>query len=128
MKIIEDAIKLGACRKTSKAKDMKSLANLFFSPQGREFCLENNYPDLETFRSLDVEQFNIFIDKNVKKENENVALINSHGNLKFNNPDKPYLVILMHGATADIKVENYCVVRIEGQGAKVEQDKTSIIC
>lgn len=128
MKIIEDAIKLGACEKAKDVKDLQSLAKLFFSPQGREFCLKNNYPDLEAFRSLeDAGKYNVFIDRGVEKNNEDIALINSHGKLKFNNPNKPYLVILMHGASAEINIENYSVVRIEGIGATVKKDKTSVV-
>ena len=68
MKIIEDAIKLGACRKTSKAKDMKSLdESVFLVRKGGSFVWRIIIPDLETFRSLDVEQFNIFIDKKCRE-------------------------------------------------------------
>lgn len=127
--MIEGALKLGACKEIEKAKDLRSMVTLFFSPQGREFCLENNYPELEQFREIgDLDKYNIYVDKDVEVKNKNVALINSHGKLTFNNADKAYLVILMHGATAEIKASNYTVVIIEGNGAVVEKDETAVVC
>lgn len=118
MKVIKDALELGACSKINKVNSLKKAVELFFSPQGREFCLENNYPSLETFRSLgDLRKFNIFVDAEFEKENEDVALINSHGELIFT--EGYHKVILMHGATANIKVGEAAVVTVEGEGGTI---------
>ena len=122
--IIEDALKLGACDKVKSATDLESLVELFFSPQGREFCLKNNFPSLETFRGIDAEKYGVFTEKDVYLKNQNVALINCTGKLIFNKTDG-YKVILMHGSKVEIEVSNYAVVLIEGEGAIVKKDKTS---
>ena len=48
--VMQKAIRLGACDQSGKATDWKSLCWLFFTPQGREFCENNNFPSIEIFR------------------------------------------------------------------------------
>lgn len=118
--ILNSAIGLGACSQSSKATDWKSLVWLFFSPQGREFCRDNNYPSLEMFRSMkdNVESFGVHIEENVKAINEDKAIIGGTAELTYHGTDKAYKVILMHGGNARIKVGNYAVVRIENISGK----------
>ena len=80
--------------------------------------MEHNYPSLEVFRSLgDLRKYNVFVDTEIEIENENVALINSHGELNFT--EGYHKVILMHGATANIKVGEVATVTVEGEGGTV---------
>ena len=124
--ILNKAIGLGACSQSGKATDWKSLVWLFFSPQGREFCRENNYPSnypsLEMFRSMkgNVESFGVHIEEDVKAVNEDKAIIGGTAELTYHGTDKAYKVILMHGGNARIKVGNYAVVRIENISGKYE--------
>lgn len=120
--ILNSAIGLGACSQSSKATDWKSLVWLFFSPQGREFCRENNYPSLEMFRSMkgNVESFGVHIEEDVKAVNEDKAIIGGIAELTYHGTDKAYKVILMHDGDARIKVGNYAVVRIENISGKYE--------
>lgn len=114
--IMKRAIAMGACEKSGKATDWKSLAWLFFSPQGREFCAEHNYPSLCTFRGMKgkVEDYGVHIEENLESENADIALIGpSESVLNFTSTDKPYRVILMHGAKATIHARMYSVVRVE---------------
>lgn len=114
--ILKLAVELGACNGSNKATDWKSLCWLFFSPQGREFCKDNNYPSLEMFRAMrgNVRSYGVYVEENVMKSNEDIALIGeSKSELFFSGVDKAYKIILMHGAKAIIKTENYAVVRIE---------------
>lgn len=115
--IIEKAVSLGACGKSGKATDWKSLAWLFFSPQGREFCLKNNYPDIAIFRDIrqHIEPYGIFVEKKVDRKNKDTALIGGDdvSVLSFSGVEKAYKVILMHGAKAVIRLRNYAVVKIE---------------
>lgn len=114
--IMQKAIGLGACSQSGKATDWKSLVWLFFSPQGREFCKENNYPSIESFRSMVryVEPYGVYIEKPVEKHNEDIALVGkSESVLRYDGINKAYKVILMHGAKAIIHVSNYAVVRLE---------------
>lgn len=128
MKVIEEAIKLGACKEVRSVTDIESLVSLFFSPQGREFCISNNYPTKETFEALNLSKYGVFVDREIEKRNSNIGLIGGHGVLTFDDPSKTYLVILMHGATADIHITNYCVVRVEGEGARVECTNNGMLC
>lgn len=121
--IMEKAINLGACTQSGKATDWKSLVWLFFSPQGREFCKDNNYPSLESFRSMAqyVEPYGVFVDKPVEKHNEDVALIGeAESTLRYDGVEKAYKVILMHGARAVIHISRYAVVRIENISGSYE--------
>lgn len=132
--IIEKTVLLGACDKSSKATDWKSLAWLFFSPQGREFCLNNNYPDIATFRNIrqHIEPYGIFVEKKVDRKNEDTALIGSDdvSILSFSGVEKAYKVILMHGAKAVIRLRNYAVVKIESSESWFEvenEDNTGVV-
>lgn len=114
---------MGACSQSGKATDWKSLVWLFFSPQGREFCKDNNYPSIDMFRSMAqyVEPYGVFVEKNVEKHNEDVALIGEgESTLRYDGVDKAYKVILMHGAKATIHVSNYSVVRLENISGEYE--------
>ena len=121
--IMQKAIGLGACTQSGKATDWKSLVWLFFSPQGREFCKENNYPSIELFRSMAqyVEPYGVYVEKPVEKHNEDVALIGeAESTLRYDGVEKAYKVILMHGAKATIHVSNYAVVMLENISGRYE--------
>lgn len=113
--ILSKALGLGACSHSSKATDWKSLAWLFFSPQGREFCKNNNYPTLDMFRGMkgNVEAYGVHVEENVKAVNTSKAIISGTAELTYHGTDKAYTVIIMHGASVRIKVDNYAVVRVE---------------
>lgn len=114
---------MGACSQSGKATDWKSLVWLFFSPQGREFCKDNNYPSIDMFRSMarQVEPYGVFVEKNVEKNNEDVALIGqSESTLRYDGVEKAYKVILMHGAKATIHAGNYAVLRLENISGSYE--------
>ena len=120
--ILNKAIGLGACSQSGKATDWKSLVWLFFSPQGREFCHENNYPSMEMFRSMkgNVESFGVYIEEDVKAVNEDKAIIGGTAELTYHGTDKAYKVILMHGGNVRIKIGNYAVVRVENISGSYE--------
>lgn len=133
--ILQKAISLGACSKSNGVTDWKTLTGLFFSPQGYEFCENNNYPTLEMFREIkeDISQYNVFVDAGTQKRNNDsyVALVGkTKGELYFDDNTKIHKIILMHGASADIVVRNYAVVRLINIGnnnVRIHKDKTSII-
>lgn len=114
--IMVEAHALGACAKSQKATDWKSLAWLFFSPQGREFCAKHNYPAIDAFREMkdSVASHGVFVESPVERTNEDVALIGAGDSvLRFKGTDRPYKVILMHGAKAKIYAGTYAVVKVE---------------
>lgn len=113
--VLNKAVGLGACAKSSKATDWKSLVWLFFSAQGREFCRDNNYPTLEMFRAMkgNIEAYGVHVEEDVKAINENKAIIGGSAELTYHGADKAYKVIIMYGASVHLKVGNYAVVRVE---------------
>lgn len=120
--IMNKAVVLGACNQSNKATDWKSLAWLFFSPQGREFCRNKNYPSLDMFRQMKghVENYGVHIEDEVKLTNEDIAVIAGTAELTYNGTDKAYKIILMHGGHARITIGNYAVVRIENISGNYE--------
>jgi hypothetical protein len=121
--ILNRAVKLGACNKSAKATDWKSLVWLFFSPQGIEFCKENNYPSLEMFCNFkdEVRPFGVYVNEGVSAKNKDVALIgNGISDIYYNGVEKAYKVILMHDAFAHIHASNYAVVKVENLGGCFE--------
>lgn len=123
--IREEARRLHSCELFRGTESEAELARLFLSPQGQEFCINNNFPDVQTFADAfpHATEHGIYIDAgNVELCNEAVtALIgDTHAVLHYSDPSKRHEVILMHGATADITAEGYAVVFVTaGKGCKV---------
>ena len=127
----------GACEKATKATSWKSLAWLFFSPQGQEFCEKQNYPSMivwdRIMEQTDPTRYGIFVDKGKVeiRGRENVALIGeTEARCYFSTPRKPHRVILMHGAKARIVATNYAVVNIVKIGnceVKIDKDQTAAV-
>ena len=134
--IMKSASLYGACSGSGKVSDWESLAWLFFSPQGREFCEAKNFPSLSMFqrmKSYNVEQFGVFVDLGrVSRSNDrDIALIGETcGELKFDKNNVVHKVILMHGAKAHIKASNYVVlliVNISGCDVTIDKDETVVV-
>lgn len=134
--IMKSAALLGACSGSGKVSDWKSLVWLFFSPQGREFCEEKNFPELPMFREMKrhgISELGVFVDEgNVCRSNDkDIALVgDTCGELKFDENNVVHKIILMHGAKARIKASNYAVlliVNIGGCEVEIEKDKTVVV-
>lgn len=133
--IMSSASMLGACSESGKVSDWKSLCWLFFTPQGREFCEENNFPSLEQFRGMkeNVKDYGVLVDAGIveSKNEEKIALIgNTDAELLFDDNTKVHKVILMHGSKANIKVRNYSVALLVNIGkcdVSIDKDDTSVI-
>lgn len=133
--ILRSAIEQGACEKTSKATDWKSLAWLMLTPQGVEFCEKNNFPSLEQFQEIadeDSVQHGVYIDKGVvKSDNTDIVLVgDTRGEMVFDDNSRVHKVIVMHGATAFIVARNFAVVRVWNIGnnkVDIHRDKTAVV-
>lgn len=133
--IMQSASLLGACAKSNGVSDWRSLTWLFFTPQGREFCEDNNFPSLEMFQGMrdNISEFNILVDAgNVSRENDvNVGLIgNTSGQLVYNDNTVVHKVVLMHGAKVRIKASDYAVILLVNVGnceVEIEKDNTVVI-
>lgn len=133
--IMQSASLMGACAKSKGVSDWKSLAWLFFTPQGREFCEQHNFPSLEMFREMaeNVARYGVFVDAgSVKRQNDaNVGLVGStSAELVYDDNTVVHKVILMHGAKAKIKASHYAVILLVNIGAcevEIEKDQTVVI-
>lgn len=133
--IMREAVTNGACDKSYGVSSWKTLCWLFFTPQGMEFCEENNFPPLKMFQEMDdgIADYGVFVDKGTVKRNNdaNVALIGkTDAELVYDDNTKVHKVILMHGASAFIIIRNYAVVRLVNIGncnVRIHKDKTSVI-
>lgn len=135
--IMNSASLLGACEKSNGVTDWKTLGWLFFSPQGREFCEENNFPGLATFQQMkpfNVEKHGVFVDfGNISRSNDkDIALIGeTHGELFFDDNKAVHKIILMHGAEVVIHASNYVVLLVVKIGddckVSIHKDKTVVV-
>lgn len=137
--IQKQALALGACQRSAEATDWRSMAWLLFSPQGREFCENHNFPPIDLWskirRKCDTTQYGVFVDTGVTTiphNQENVALIGqTHGYLTFDGPATSHRVIVQHGAKATIKATNYAVVLVVKIGhdcdVTINKDDTATI-
>ena len=119
--IIKKAISLGACNESGKASDWKSLCWLFFSPQGREFCEESNFPSLKMFQGMkrDVYKYGVYVDSgDISLFNQsNIGVIgDTYANIIINDNTKVHKIMLMHGGKAIINIGNYAVALIVNVG------------
>lgn len=124
--IYTQAQKLGACPMLTGKEDINGLIDLFFTPQGIEFCTKHSFPDMGVLRQLK-ERYNlnkeVFIDTELKMKNPSrVALFGSGtiAELEYDGSAERYEVVVMHGATAKIKASGYAVVIINNTGGVVE--------
>lgn len=126
---------IGSCNKIRMVTSYESLVRLFFSPQGREFCETHNYPSLDQFREIreEVHPYNVYVDSgDITTSNiHKIALVgNTHATINAQGVEDVYTIILMHGATANVKATNYAVihiVNISGGEVAIDTDKTTKI-
>lgn len=114
----EVAEKLAACELFKGTEDIAGIARLFTSPQGVEFCLAENFPNLATLRLLkpyNVERYGFLIDAgNITLKNpKTVVLIGkTTATIKCDTCEN-HTVIAMHGAAATVLASGWAVVRTE---------------
>lgn len=133
--IMKSASLFGACSKSNGVSDWKSLVWLFFTPQGREFCEENNFPSLEMFQGMKehVAEFGVFVDYgDINRTNDaHIGLIgNTSATLTYDDNEIVHKVVLMHGAKARIKASHYAVILLVNIGnceVKIDKDETVVI-
>ena len=134
-RIMHEAIDLGACEKSGSVSNWKTLAWLFFSPQGMEFCARHNFPTLEMFRRMDEEIASncIFVDAGEIQRNNDAAIAlvgDTDARLVFDDSTKVHKVIVMHGARVFIVARNYAVVKLINVGENkvaISKDSSSVI-
>ena len=112
----------GLCGKFTGQEDLPAICALLFSPQGREYCMGNDFPDMATwrkFKDLGVDKHGIFVDAGDigLAPQRNIALVgDTHGRLTATGRGLTF-VLLLHGATVDIEASDYVIVSVEGGDA-----------
>jgi hypothetical protein len=117
--IYEQAKRKGACDLFpcfNGSESVAELARLMFTPQGREFCIKNRFPDLNTFRTFkpyNPEQYGVYIDAgDITLYDTDCFLIGNTRAVVRLSELRNFHVFLMHGATADVDAGGHSVVRI----------------
>lgn len=135
---IKDIARLkGACEMRNDASDWSGMAKLLFSPQGREFCQEKNFPDIQIWSriksAIKTEDYGVYVDSGtIEIDNpENIALIGmTNASVHFHGVDKSHRVFLQHGAKAIVKVTDWAVVLIvkcKDCDIEIDNDGTGIV-
>ena len=126
------ALRIGACDLVSDVEDFASLAKLFFSPQGREFCERHNFPTMTLARRIKtkIKPYDIYVDAGeMTSTKHRIALIgNTHAKVVAKGTEAVYMIILMHGATVEIDASNYAVIKvinISGGEVAIHKDNTT---
>lgn len=112
------AERLAACDMFKGTEDIAELARLFTTPQGLEFCLAANFPNLATlrqFKRFNPEKYGFYIDAgNITLKNpERAVLIGRTIATVVCDTCAAHTVVAMHGATATVIASGWAVVRIE---------------
>lgn len=112
------AEKLAACNIFKGTEDIAGIARLFTSPQGVEFCLAANFPNLATlrlFKRFNPERYGIYIDAgDITLKNPKTAVLigRTTATVKCDTCEN-HTVTTMHGATATVLASGWAVVRTE---------------
>jgi hypothetical protein len=128
--IYSQAKRLGVCDLMKGGENTDDLMELFFTPQGIEFCSEYNFPSMEAlmpFRGTQAARGGFYIDTPVKLKNPNrVALFGKDtvAELEYDDVSQRHEVVVMHGAKAIIKASGYAVVFVANVSGKVETEIT----
>lgn len=116
--IYNKAQQYGQCGLLRGDESLSDLVNLIFTPQGVEFMITHNFPDLDIlqkFKEYHPEQYGLYIDGGAidLTETRRVFLIgNTDATLNYRET-AANKVYLMHGAKARINAAGYAVVRVE---------------
>ena len=115
--IYKQARLLGACELfTGKERTLEDIVHLFVTPQGIEFCINNHFPNMETFRLFKpykIERFGIYIDAGtITLHNPKRAILIGNTVATINNDTlDTHEVILLHGAKAVVNASGWAVCK-----------------
>lgn len=134
--LIDRARSLGACDRLRAGMTDAELAELLFSPQGREFCAEHDFPKSSIFmgesrsRLMDM---GVYVDAGAVSIDgrHDVCLIgHTRARIKADGTESLYHVILLGGASAVVDASGYAVVSVDrscSSRVTVNNDKTAVV-
>ena len=129
-RIHKQANKLNVCPLMKEVKSTDELIELFYTPQGIEFCSKNNFPsmaDIIPFRGLQAARGGFYINTPIKLKNpKRIALFGKDtvAELEYDDVSQRHEVVVMHGATAKIKASGYAVVFVTNASGRIETEET----
>ncbi len=109
----------------SKDLQIEDWVRLVFG-KAKFFCIDNKFPTLDIWRSLDnefgIDKYNIYVEKQretitIENSKDNVLLIGNVDYTVICDKLRPYRIMGMHGAKITIKGSNRAVVLIEDDGS-----------
>lgn len=114
----EVARKLAVCDMFKGTEDIAGIARLFTSPQGVEFCLAANFPNLATFRLFkpyNPERYGFYIDAgNITLKNPKTAVLIGKTTATIEcDTCARHTIVTMHGAAATVIASGWAVVHTE---------------
>lgn len=125
------ADRLARCDMFKGTEDIAELARLFTTPQGIEFCLAANFPNLSIFRLFkrldNTQKYGFYIDAgNITLKNPKTAvLIGRTTATVVCDTCAAHTTVTMHGASATVLASGWAVVRTEaGTGTNIIRKTT----
>lgn len=117
-RMYEVADRLAVCDLFKGTESVEELAKIFKSPQGIEFCLSANFPNISTFRLFKkdgVAKYGVFIDAGsiTLKNPKTVVLIGKTNATIECDTCESHTVVTMHGASATVIAGGWAVVHTE---------------
>lgn len=117
---------LGSCHRfKGTEKTLEDIVALFCSPQGMEFCINNRFPNMATFRlfkPFEPEKKGVYIDSGVLtlRNPKRVVLVGRTSATITCDTLERHEVFLLHGAKAIINASGWAVVSVSGsKGSQV---------
>lgn len=111
---------LGSCHRfKGTEKTLEDIVALFCSPQGMEFCINNRFPNMATFRlfkPFEPEKQGVYIDSGVLtlRNPKRVVLVGRTSATITCDTLERHEVFLLHGAKAIINASGWSVVSVSG--------------
>lgn len=112
---------LGACPLfKGTEKTVADIVRLFQTPKGIEFCMNNHFPNMATFRLFKphgVERYGIYIDAGAitLKNPSRAILIGRTAATVFCDKTERHDIILLHGAKAIVQASKWAVARVQSE-------------
>lgn len=132
------ALAYGACDKVSGISSINDAISLLMTPQGREFALKTGFPTLQIWRSnkdalkdwknhisnqlYEFQSKLVIIDESPCRGNnlDMIVVGDTKYTAIFDNPNRLYHLIAMHGAKVEINASNYAVVTVTNINSEVK--------
>lgn len=121
----EMANRLSLCEMFKGTESIDELMQLFRAPQGLEFCVTANFPDISTlrkFKRYNPERMGIYIDAGditLTNPGKIVLIGNTKANIECNSCER-HQITAIHGATASVLASGWAVVATtSGRGSHI---------